>query len=143
MAEAPAWFLRELHAFDPHLRLRWSPRRELWQLERKILRGLHPGTLFEDGWHDEYIRARDGYILVASIPHGQLRRHVFERLRASDLWSNGGWKRVSDQIDAFEEAEEEKRWEVFSRDVRDDSKDVYELLKVRDGRTVFNKGFPL
>jgi hypothetical protein len=138
---APEWFLRELEAFDPHLRLRWSARRELWQLERKILRGLHPGTIFCDGWHDESIRARDGYILVASIPPDRLTRAVFARLRASDLWSNGGWKRVADQLDAYDEIQEEKSWENFSSNVRDASKDVYEWMKIRDGRTVFNAGW--
>jgi len=139
--QAPNWFLKELKTFDPLLRLRWSPRMELWQIERQVVRGLHPGTIRCDNWHDDYIRARDGYVLVACVPPGRLTPHVFERLKAADLWSNGGWKEVADRLDAFDEAREEKRWELFSRNITDLSKSVYDLLKMRDGRTVFNAGW--
>jgi hypothetical protein len=140
---APDWFLKELKIFDPLLRVRWSARMELWHIERRVMRGLHPGTIKTDEWHDEYIRARDGYVHVCSVPPGKLTPHVFERLKAADLWSHGGWKKVADQLDEFDQVEEEKKWEVFSRDLTDLSKSVYDLLKLRDGRTVFNAGFPL
>lgn len=114
---------------------------EMWQLERRVRRSLHPGTIRCDGWHDDYIRARDGYLLVASVPPNGLGRHVFERLRDSDLWANGGWKRIADQLDEADEIREEKMWEKFSSTVRDESRDVYRFLSLRRGSTVFNSGW--
>jgi hypothetical protein len=139
--QAPDWFLQELKAFDPLLRLRWSVRHEAWQLERQVAWGLHPGTISKDTDSDSYIRARDGYVLVATIPPHGLARSVFAKLRASDLWAHGGWKRVADQMDAFDQMQEERTWESFSAKVHDASREVYELMKIRDGRTVFNAGW--
>lgn len=141
MPTVPEWFLRELHQFDADLRVRWSPRRELWQLERRVTRSLHPGTIRNDGWHDDYIRAQDGFILVAEIPPRQFHRTIFDKLRASDLWSNGGWEKVADEIEALEQAEEDKKWANFSDDIAYRSKEIYEWWKIRDGRTVFSHGW--
>lgn len=137
----PAWFEKELSQFDSDLRVRWSPRLELFQIERRVRRSLHPGTIRCGGWHDDEIRARDGYLLVASAPPHGLTRSVLQKLKDADLWSQGGWQTVIRAIEAAEELEEEKRWESFSRDIREQSADVYEFMKLRDGRTVYNAGF--
>lgn len=142
MPQAPKWFLDELKAFDPDLRLRWSERRDLWQLERRVRRSAHPGTTLGDTEADDYIRARDGFILVASIPPRGLHRYVFSRLRAADLWSRGGWKRVADDLDAMEAAEEEHRWEAISRENQAVARDLYNIIAVREGRAVYNVGHP-
>lgn len=141
MPKAPEWFLKELEAFDADLRVRWSPRTETFHLERKVRRGLHPGTIRNDGWHDDYIRAQEGYILVGIINPGMFSRSIFEKLRASDLWSNGGWAQMAKDIEEFEEAEEEKKWSEFSERLHHSSAEVYEFMKIRDGRTVFNAGW--
>jgi hypothetical protein len=141
MPNAPRWFLDELRAFDSDLRLRWSFRLQNWQLERKVTRSLHPGTIRNDSWHDDYIRAQEGYILVATIPFNGLSRSVFERLRASDLWSNGGWQRVAEELEELERVQEEKVWNDFQDSVRASSAELYNLWKIRDGRTVFNAGW--
>jgi hypothetical protein len=140
--QAPEWFLKELKAFDPELRLRWSPRLELWQLERRVRNALHPGTIRNDGWHDDHVRAADGYLLVGSVPPGGLGRHIFERLRDSDLWSQGGWKRVADQLDEFEATEEARKWAKIEEDNLAMAREVFEIMKLRDGRTIFSAGFP-
>jgi len=142
MPIAPGWFLKELREFDPELRLRWSQRLEIWQLERRVTKSLHPGTIRNDGYHDDYIRAQDGFILVASIPHGTFGRHIFERLRAADLWSAGGWAKVVREIEEFEEAEEEIKWTKFGEALKEESKDLYELMKIRDGRSIYSVGSP-
>jgi hypothetical protein len=139
--EAPAWFLKELAEFDSDMRLRWSRRLELWQLERRVRRGLHPGTILCDNWHDDYIRARDGYLLVASVPPKQLSREVFEHLRASDLWARGGWQKVSDDLDELDRRREEDIQESFAREMHEINKDVFEWWKLRDGETVYNAGY--
>lgn len=139
--EAPSWFVRELEAFDPDLRLRWSPRLELWQLERRVRRSLHPGTIATDGWHDDLIRARDGYLLVASVPPNGLGRGIFQKLRNSDLWSNGGWKKIADDLDAAEGAIEAKRDAQWNAEVRQRSAVAYDYIARREGRQVFNAGW--
>lgn len=140
MPTAPQWFLDELRAFDPDLRLRWSIRTHSWALERQVRRGLHPGTTKGDPFSDDYIRARDGYILVGTIPFGGLHRYVFQRLRDSDLWARGGWQRVADEMDQADEMTEQARLEKFSRENREYARDLYNLYAIRDGRTVFNAG---
>jgi hypothetical protein len=47
-------------------RLRWSPRKETWQIEQKIARG-HVSLPRKFQWTDDYIRLRDGYALVAEV----------------------------------------------------------------------------
>lgn len=141
MPTAPEWFLRELRAFDSDLRLRWSPRIQLWQLEKKVRRGLAPGTIATDSWNDNRIRANDGYILVCSIPPKKLHRSLFQNLRDNDLWANGGWKRVADALDEYEAAVDEYRAKKFGEKCREHARDLYDLMKIRDGRTVFNAGF--
>ena len=141
MPQAPDWFLKELKTFDPLLRIRWSDKMQVWHLERKLLAGLHPGTIRRDTEDDAYIRARDGYVHVCSmLPDRPFTRQIFAILRANDLHTHG-WKRFADQADAFDQMREEKSWENFSKKVTDASKDVYELMKIRDGRTVFNAGW--
>ena len=141
--QVPAWFLKELKAFDSELRVRWSRRTETFQLERRVTRGLHPGTIRNDNYHDDVIRAQDGYILVATIrPEIGFSRSIFSRLRAADLWSNGGWAKMAKTIEDFEEAEEEKKWTDFSESLKHESAELYDLMKIRDGRTVFSAGFP-
>lgn len=139
--KAPAWFLRELQDFDSDLRLRWSPKLELWQIERRVRRSLHPGTIRCDGWHDDFIRAREGYLLVASVPARGLSRTIFERLRASDLWANGGWARVASELEAAEEQAESARETAFANEMGGISREVYDLIKHREGRSVYNAGW--
>ncbi|HCV42682.1 MAG TPA: hypothetical protein DGH68_04295 [Bacteroidetes bacterium] len=141
MAEAPKWFLNELRVFDPDLRVRWSRRTETFHLERRVTRSLHPGTIRNDQWHDDYIRAQDGYVLVGIIRPGLFSRTIFDKLRAADLWSNGGWARVCRKIEEFEEAEEERKWDKFGEALREESAELYETMKIRDGRSVFNAGW--
>ena len=143
MPLAPEWFLKELAAFDPDLRLRWSPRSQVWALERQVRRSLHPGTSKGDTWDDDYIRARDGYILVATIPPHGLHRYIFQKLRDSDLWSQGGWQAVADRLDEMEEEAEKASWAAFERESGAMWRDAYNIISMREGRTVFNPGVPL
>lgn len=140
MEKAPQWFLTEMKAFDPDLRVRWSPLVKLWQLERKIAHGL-PINTTKDSFHDDYIRAREGYMLVAMIEPGKFSRSIFVTLRASDLWANGGWEAMADLIEDLEAREEELKWRAFSDDIRHASQEFYDFLAVRSGTRIFSPGF--
>jgi hypothetical protein len=136
----PKWFLTEMKVFDPELRVRWSPKCRMFQLERKISHSM-PIETTKDSFSDDFIRARDGYVLVAMIEPGKFSRNIFAVLRASDLWSNGGWEAVADAVEAFEAREEELKWKEFENNIHYDSIDVYNWLKIRDGRTIYCPGF--
>jgi hypothetical protein len=140
---APEWFVKELNVFDPDLRLRWSSKMNLWQLERKIARSKIIDTSKKDTYDDDYIRAREGFILVALIEPDKFSRNIFSILRASDLWSNGGWESMAQYIEDMEAQEEEKKWADFSDELKYQARDMYEFLKIREGRTIYNVGVPL
>lgn len=141
MLLAPGWFLAELEAFDPDLRCRWSNRTGTFHLERKVTRSLPTECYKSDTEHDDYIRAREGYILVGVINPDGFSRSIFDKLRASDLWSNGGWQKMISDIEAYEAEEEEKKDKAFSDDLAAMSGEVYRFLKFREGSRVFNAGF--
>jgi len=133
----PGWFLLELEAFDPLLRLRWSDQKKMWQLERKVTVGLPPESFRKDTEHDDFIRAREKYVLVASIPAGGLNRQIFDNLRASDLWAQGGWDKVERDLVEAEKVAEEKSWLDFGEEVRFKAADAYEHWKCKTGQTVY------
>ncbi len=139
---APDWFLKEMRVFDPDLRVRWSSKMNMFQLERKITHSLPIETKKRDSYDDDYIRAKEGYILVALIAPGKFSRNIFSVLRASDLWSNGGWESVARAIEDFEASEEEAKWKAFSDELRGATRELYNFIKIRDGRTIYSPGYP-
>jgi hypothetical protein len=138
---APGWFLHELELFDPSLRCRWSERTNMFQLERKITHSIPINTSVNDTEHDDYVRAREGYILVGVISPDGFNRSIFEKLKASDLWANGGWEAMADMIEAYEESEEKRNNEAFEREIRETSRELYHLLKMRQGSSIYNVGY--
>jgi hypothetical protein len=140
--KAPEWFVKEMSAFDPALRVRWSKKMNIWQLERKIANSKVIDTSKRDGFDDDYIRAKDGYILVALIEHGKFSRDIFSVLKASDLWSHGGWECMARYIEEKEAMEEEKRWKDFSDDLKYRTAELYNFFKIREGSRILNIGYP-
>jgi hypothetical protein len=68
--EPPTPFTRRLKdEFGGRLRLRWSPRTAVWQLEEKVGRAALPPLRITEG-DDSLVRARDGYAYVLSIAPG-------------------------------------------------------------------------
>lgn len=139
----PNWFIKEMKAFDSDLRLRWSKRLCMWQLERQVRRGLHPGTMRGDEGHDDFIRARDGFLLVLTIKPRMLCREIFESLKLSDLWSNGGWKKLADDLDAAETARENQEWKTFNDDVHAMNREAYDFIQRRNGARISSAEFPI
>lgn len=133
---APPWFINEMKIFDPELRVRWSEKANIFMLERKIANSK-PVDTKKDSFSDEYIRAREGYVLVALIPHDKFSREIFNILRINDLWSNGGWEHMARTIEELEAEEEQKRWQRFSDDIVSHSKEIFEWMQYRDGERIF------
>jgi hypothetical protein len=138
----PDWWIRELHAFDPDLRTVWSPAMQLWQIERRVRRAIHPGTIKTDSWDDDYRRAREGFLHVASIPPRGFSRYALEKLKAADLWVDGGWQRIERELCEAEAALEAKQWKDFEGDLHHMHREVYRFMAARSGRLVFSAGFP-
>jgi len=109
----------------------------MWQLERKVTVGEAPPTYRKNTEHDDYIRARDRYVLVCSIPSNGLNRSVFATLRASDLWAHGGWEKVASDLEEAEQVEEEKSWEDFQADLHAMISESYEFQKWKFGEKVY------
>lgn len=69
-------FAEELNKeFNGRFRIRWSEKRQVWQLEQKVRPGLElEPPVNESGeydtYDDAYIRARDGYWLIQTITAG-------------------------------------------------------------------------
>jgi hypothetical protein len=140
--QAPNWFVTEMKAFDSALRVRWSQKMNMWQLERKIANSKPIDTTKRDGYDDDYIRAREGYILIALIPNDKFSRQIFETLRASDLWSQGGWESMARYIEDTEAAAEEKFWNDYSDELKAQTAEIYNFLKYREGSRIVNIGIP-
>lgn len=138
---APKWFVKELQTFDPALRVRWSSKMNMFQLERKIANSKPIDTLKRDSYDDDYLRAREGYILVALIEPGKFSRTIFETLRASDMWTHGGWEAMAKHIEDLEAREEEKKWEAFSDEMKYHAAELYNFMKIREGSRILNVGY--
>jgi hypothetical protein len=141
--DVPRWFLDEMKVFDPDLRIRWSPKMKMFQLERKIANSKPIDTSKKDSYDDDYIRAREGYILVCLIEPGKFSRSIFVTLRQSDLWTHGGWEHMARFIEEQEAAEEQKIWEAFSDELKYQTAELYNFLKIREGSRILNIGYPV
>jgi hypothetical protein len=71
MRLAPDDFVNRLNdTFRNELRIRWSNKLNQWQIEQKINNPKELGYRFDDEWHDDAVRQRDGYALVCSVYPG-------------------------------------------------------------------------
>lgn len=60
-------FVEKLEKEFPGYRIRWSLKRNLWQLEQRCGRSALPGTYPEDKFDDGTIRAAEGYWLILEV----------------------------------------------------------------------------
>ena len=56
--------------FQGRLRVRWSEKQHEWHVEQKVRNGLAGRPLVDDGYDDDQIRAKDGYVWILSFKHG-------------------------------------------------------------------------
>ncbi len=62
----PDTFVEQLRLDCPHLRVRWSPRRAMWQIEQQVGRAALLPIRIEEG-DDSLRRSCDGYALVMEV----------------------------------------------------------------------------
>lgn len=67
--EAPTDFVERLKSVNPLLRIRYSYKRDCWQIEQQVGRGALP-PIHIDPYDDNLIRAKDGYWLVCEVRLG-------------------------------------------------------------------------
>lgn len=145
----PRSLLEDLYRHDDgRLRLRWSQRQEKWALERQVLRPIEyirtlphylriqvAKNVFNVVENDEWVRARDGYILVGHYaPQPVLGEWVIKNLRYYDLRRfAGGWKEAELEVLRFEESQEERKEAHHRQRLQDISSDMYENAQWRQG----------
>lgn len=70
MRTPPKEFVSDLERnFHGRMRIRWSNRKNEWQIEEKVMRGLLPDVYVSEE-NDTAIRLRDGYGLVCAVKVG-------------------------------------------------------------------------
>jgi len=112
----PPDIARELRAFDPALRLRWSDGQGCWRLERKVSRGTvwPPSMLESPASFEDRKAAREGYILIDLIGPRALNARLVPVLRRADIWSNGGAGAVADAMDQLDISQRETMKRMMS-----------------------------
>jgi len=124
----PRGYNRRLQRRDRLLRMRWSPRRECWLLERKATFGRmdrDPATLP----YDTYVQLRDGYHELWTYPPRALPPvdALVRQLDRADTWRPGVTAdRMADRLDQRDDAEE-ARLDAWGRSMTEDiASDVYD-----------------
>jgi hypothetical protein len=141
--------LEELYRLNNgRLRLRWSQRQEKWAVEGQVLRPIEyirtlppflririAKNVFRVVENDEWVRARDGYLLIGHYaPQPVLGDWVIKNLRYYDLRRfSGGWKEAELEVIRFEERREERKEAHHRQRLRDISDDMYEDAQWRQG----------
>ena len=115
----PAAFVKKLRAYDPDLRVRWSPTKECWLLERRVRRAR---TWYGGESPDPDVKRRylDGYVHVGSVAPRGLNELVLLHLWHNDMWTQGGATAVNAALDDYWETKER----ADARTQRDDLKAI-------------------
>lgn len=103
--DPPKSFVRQLQAYDPLLRIRWSDFERRWRIERKLThaRSIDPG-LFKENQYEEFVARQDGYIPVLYAGKEQLDYRVFFTLFVNDIQRMGGAAKVAAMMEQEEAA---------------------------------------
>ncbi len=130
----PASIVKDLRAYDNGLRLRWSTRRSLWMVEKKLdfrhpcIEKERPASIGKSSVsQDLWDAAREGYVHVLSIHPSLLRSEVIlAALRSTDLNYHGSWKAINRRLDAIQEAEDKALDRQLDTFVEAGSRELYD-----------------
>lgn len=137
-------FVKDLHAYDPLLRVRWGPHMERWIIERKMpslrhpqLRGEAPSSHRSARQRDLGIGYAEGYVHVLTVDPALLSwHHVAPELRDADLHFAGDWEAMNRRLDeaiAKEEAQQDKAQSAWAYEA---SLEAHEHIAYAEGRRV-------
>lgn len=139
------WFQKALKSLDKDLRVRWSFEHKKFIIERKCPKeGLYlPVKYVEENGKlvekimpeksDRYIQYHDGYAGIMYVD--KLNESVLNKLKAIDMWENGG--NLNKLVEIEEKKREEKKEAEISDEIRTMSREIWDYWNVRG---VFNKG---
>lgn len=138
-------FVKDLHAYDPKLRVRWGTHTERWIIERQMPprdpawraeRPLNPfGT--NKRAKDLWAGWKQGYLCVMLVDRALLNwRTVAPELAKSDREQAGSWQALADQMDAADAAMDAERERAMTNWSESASKDAADHLYWQQKHTV-------
>lgn len=95
----PEWVLRQLAVYDDQLVLLPGITEPVYRLARRSPAKLVP--LVQGGEVQRMIRL--GVVPVTSVLKNPNWFELFQWLKDHDIWANGGWEKVADQLDEFDQ----------------------------------------
>lgn len=129
---------RTLARFDWDLRMRWSPVREVWLLERRATyerRDIDPDC-YGDREHDTIRQLADGYFTLGVYqPHDLPTVHqLIDYLKSQDVQRMGKTaEAIADELDADYWQRREQRKQQANRRAGEVAGEVWETEKWRNG----------
>ena len=130
----PYSVVRDLAAYDMDLRLRWSTRREVWMVEKKLpirhpsVEKERPNLIGKSAVsQDLFDAARDGYVHILSVHPSLLNSEVIlGALRSTDLNFHGSWAAINRRLDEAQEAEDKRLDRELDTFVEAGSRSIYD-----------------
>jgi len=139
-----ASFVKDLHAYDPKLRVRWARHTEKWFIERKMEK-RHPQLTSEQPLPESRVGLQrdlweswqEGYVHVLSVPREMLHwSQVVEALAKFDAQRQGSMAAINRMLDAEDEQWEKQGDRKIENYVEAATDDAYEHLAWASGRRV-------
>jgi hypothetical protein len=142
LQEPPEWWLKCLYDFDQDLVIVPSRMERLYRLARRARKspGIGPLAIL-DRQADTAMLASYRLIPVTSIiSWGVWGTHIFNELRARDLWRAGGATKYIQTLEAFEAEQERKRKEAIAEGADYRARDAWRSYQARTGQRLMNPG---
>lgn len=131
-------FEKEIHKFDPLLRLRDSKTEPgVIYIERKAAResACIPTPRARQGI-DAWRRNCEGHVLVLKVRKNALGKHVFLELRAHDMWEYRGAGPYADALMEQERQEREEQKRKESAILQEAGEEAYDRAMITQGDVV-------
>lgn len=132
----PEWVLRQLAVYDDQLVLLPGITEPLYRLARRSHAKLVP--LVQGGEVQRMIRL--GVVPVTSVKKNPNWFELFQWLKDHDIWANGGWEKVADQLDEFDQRQSLDTDERQLDDVGHLAAEAWFAKQLRSGEVTFVQG---
>lgn len=143
-----------LRRFDSDLRVRWSPRRHIWLLERRARYQRLPvnPALYGQQEHDTVVQMRDGYFTLGEYQPAELPSvdRLIAYLRTQDSRRRGDQdfahlaEALADELDANEATRDEQQRQRALANISGRAGEEWDTNRWRQGvRVAVPRGLPL